>query len=41
GEDATVEATVTKLMVLQGTYSDQQKVKAAMQKPLAGEFTRI
>ena len=41
GEAATVEATVTKLMVLQGTYSDQQKVKAAMQKPLAGEFTRI
>lgn len=39
GEDATVEATVTKLMVLQGELKDQQKVREAMQKPLAGEFT--
>jgi len=39
GEDATVEATVTKLMVLQGELADQQKVKEMMQQPLAGEFS--
>ena len=38
GEDSTVEATVTKLMVLQGMYKDQAKVKERMTKALAGEF---
>lgn len=40
GEDATVEATVTKLMVMQGEHKDQQRVKAAMQTAIAGEFGR-
>lgn len=38
GEDATVEALVTKLMVMQGEYSDQQKVKEAMMQSVSGEF---
>lgn len=39
GQDATVEATVTKLMVLQGMYSDQKLIKEMMQKSLAGEIS--
>lgn len=38
GQDATVEATVTKLMVLQGMFTDQKKVREMLIVPLAGEF---
>ncbi len=39
GQDATVEATVTKLMVLQGMYADQEKVRAKMLTALVGEMS--
>lgn len=39
GNDATVEATVTKLMVLQGEWQDQNAVKELMKKSLAGEIS--
>jgi len=39
GRDMTLEAAVTKLMVLLGEY-DQPKVKQLINKPLAGEITQ-
>ncbi len=39
GHDCTVEAAVTKLMYLQGRYSDNQVVRENLQRSLAGEIT--
>ena len=39
GRDSTVEAAVTKLMYLQGRYSDNKKVREKLQQSLAGEIT--
>lgn len=39
GRDSTVEAAVTKLMYLQGRYSDNKIVREKLQQSLAGEIT--
>lgn len=39
GRDSTVEAAVTKLMYLQGRYSDNKIVRENLQQSLAGEIT--
>ncbi len=39
GHDATVEATVTKLMYLQAQYDDPAMVRQAMQQSIRGEIT--
>ena len=39
GRNGTVEAAVTKLMVLQGKYDDNEQVRVAMQQSLCGEVT--
>ena len=39
GHDATVEATVTKLMYLQARYDDQETVRELMQRSIRGEIT--
>lgn len=39
GEDSTIEAAVTKLMVLQGFCESQSEINSLMRKSLAGEFT--
>lgn len=39
GFDTTVEAAVTKLMFLQGQFSDTERVREYMQRSIAGEIT--
>lgn len=39
GHDSTVESAVTKLMYLQGIYSDWQQVKNYMQRSIRGEIS--
>ena len=39
GHDSTVEAAVTKLMYLQGRYSDNETVRKYMEQSLAGEIS--
>lgn len=39
GHDCTVEAAVTKLMYLQGRYSDNETVREYMNRSLAGEIS--
>ena len=39
GRDSTVETAVTKLMYLQGRYSDNKIVREKLQQSLAGEIT--
>ena len=40
GYDATVESTVTKLMHLQGHYTDWRIIRNLMNHPMRGEFTQ-
>ena len=40
GYDATVESTVTKLMHLQGHYTDWRIIRNMMNQPMRGEFTQ-
>lgn len=40
GYDATVESTVTKLMHLQGHYTDWRIIRHLMNHPMRGEFTQ-
>ena len=39
GRDCTVESALTKLMCLQGRYSDSETIRKYMNTPIAGEFT--
>ena len=39
GYDTTVEAALTKLMLLQAKYGDHTKVREYMNKSIAGEIT--
>lgn len=39
GYDCTVEATVTKLMYLQGLYGDHRKIRHSMSHPIVGEMS--
>ena len=39
GYDSTVESAVTKLMHLQGRYSDCETIRQFMQKSIRGEIT--
>ena len=39
GHDSTVESALTKLMFLQGHYSDTNIVRTKMNKSLCGEIT--
>lgn len=39
GYDSTVESAITKLMFLQGHYTDYNTIRSYMSKPLCGEFT--
>jgi L-asparaginase len=41
GYDATVESTVTKLMHLQGHFTDWRIIRNMMNQPMRGEFTQI
>ena len=39
GRDCTVEAAVTKLMYLQGRYTDSRRIRTCMEDSIAGEMT--
>lgn len=39
GHDGTVEAAITKLMFLQGMYSDANIIRGLMNQSLAGEIS--